>query len=82
MPDHSGFSLASLGTANRNVPRFTISLTVTDSQTGAVIKDYTGANAITFPDDLGTILPNASEKMEFIRYISSYLIQKKLENVP
>lgn len=50
MPDLQQFSVARNGTATlTNAPRWTISFQVCDSQTGAVIRDFTGANSFTFP---------------------------------
>lgn len=77
MPDLQKFLLTSLTNATVNVPRFRIECELTDSQTGAVILDLTGANAIIFPTDLGTILPTAAEKREFVEMIAHYLVRKK-----
>lgn len=77
MPDLQEFSITLLTNATVNVPRFRIECVITDSQTGAVLQDLTGANAIVFPTDLGTIFPTAAEKREFIDQLAHYLIRKK-----
>ena len=55
MPDFKNFSIAALSTANVSVPRFTISVQVVNSQTGALITDLTGANALAFPGVLTSL---------------------------
>lgn len=77
MPDLQNFSITPLSNASVNVPRFRIECQITNSQTGAVINDYTGANAIIFPADLAAILPTAAERREFIDHLAHYLIRKK-----
>jgi len=77
MPDLQNFSITALTNATVNVPRFRIECQITDSQTGAVLQDLTGANAIIFPTDLGTILPTAQEKRDFVDHLAHYLVRKK-----
>lgn len=77
MPDMQDFLITSMTSANVNVPRFRIECQITDSQTGAVLQDLTGANAIVFPTDLGAIFPTAAEKREFIDTLAHYLVRKK-----
>lgn len=77
MPDLQNFSITPLSNASVNVPRFRIECVITDSQTGAVILDLTGASAIVFPTDLGSIFPTAAERREFIDHLAHYLIRKK-----
>lgn len=55
MPDFQSFSITRLANQNMSVPRWSVSVQVTDSQTGAVIRDLTGANAIVFPTVLGSL---------------------------
>ncbi len=54
MADFQNFKLTHLANASRSVPRMQIELQVCDSQTGEVEQDFTGANAIMFPDVMGT----------------------------
>jgi hypothetical protein len=50
MPDLQQFSVTRAGTVSLpNVPTWTVSFQVTNSKTGAVIRDFTGANAFSFP---------------------------------
>ncbi len=52
MADFQNYA-ATPGTAvSITVPKYTISCQVTDSTTGAVLADYTGANALQFPSVL------------------------------
>lgn len=48
MPDLQQFSLTAQADASLTVARLTISGQVTDSATGAVLVDFTGANAVVF----------------------------------
>lgn len=78
MPDLQEFSVAPNGTATlNNFPRFTISAKITDSKTGAVLFDFTGANAIQFPGDLPTILNTAAERRAFVETIAHFLLHRK-----
>lgn len=77
MPDFQNFSITGLASASVNVPRFRVELQICDSQTGAVLLDYTGANAITFPNDLPTLFPTAAERLDFARDIAHLLVKKK-----
>ena len=50
MPDLQSFGVTRAGTVNlNNVPVWTVSFQVCDSTTGAVLRDFTGANAFSFP---------------------------------
>ena len=77
MPDLQSFSITPLANASVNVPRFRIECQITDSQTGAVLQDLTGANAINFPTDLPTLFPTTAERREFIDQLAHYLVRKK-----
>lgn len=77
MPDLQQFTITPLSNASVTVPRFTISAQITNSKTGAVLFDFTGANVITFPADLPTLLPTAAERREFVEQIALYLLRKK-----
>lgn len=75
MPDLQNFTVTAQAAANINVPRFTISCTVTDSQTGAVLADFTGANAITFPGVLTTL--TAQQRRDLLDLIVTKIIFQK-----
>lgn len=48
MPDFQQFRLAAQADSNLTVARITIEGQITDSKTGAVLFDFTGANAVVF----------------------------------
>lgn len=75
MADLQNFTITPLGNANVNVPRATISCTVTDSMTGAVIADFTGANVINWPGVISTL--TAAQRRELIDLIANYLVLVK-----
>ena len=63
------------GTAS--IPRFSIECRILDSQTGAVLQDFTGANAIVFPGELTTY--TAAERRQFVRMIARHMIRKRIK---
>lgn len=63
MPDLQNYSRTFLGAANVNVPRVQISAQVTDSTTGAVLADFTGANVILFPAVMSTLTQQQRQKV-------------------
>lgn len=76
MPDLQNFSVVRNGSATiNNAPRYTISCQVTNSQTGALIRNFTGANALTFPQVLGNL--TEAERVEMIELIANWLIDKR-----
>jgi hypothetical protein len=76
MPDLQNFDVSPLaGTVN--MPRFAIECRITDSATGAVIADFTGANAIVFPNELTGW--TAAERRQFVRIIARHLIRKRVQ---
>ncbi len=77
MPDYQQFSVTRIAPAAMTVPRWQIELKVTNSQTGAVIRDFTGANAIIFPNVLGTYTNAQQDRL--VELIVTYMIERKLE---
>ena len=75
MPDFQQFSVTRTTAASMTVPRWTIELKITDSQTGALLRDFTGANALSFPAILGQ-LTNAQQD-EFVFNAVEWLIRKR-----
>lgn len=75
MPDLQNFVITRGTAANLSVVRYTISGTVNDSKTGAVLLDFTGANAVSFPAVLGNL--TAAERDELIQLIALWLLQKR-----
>jgi len=50
VPDLQNYSVDRAGTVSLpNVPTWTVSFKVCNSKTGAVLRDFTGANAFSFP---------------------------------
>ena len=77
MPDLQNFSITNLSATNVNMPRFRIECQVTDSQTGAVLVDLTGASAIIFPHDLPSLFTTTEDRREFVRDLAHILIRQK-----
>ena len=74
MPDFQGFSIVRNGTASLpNAPTWNIQGKITDSQTGDVLHDFTGANTIKFPQVLGN-LTNAQQD-RFVQEVVQMLIR-------
>lgn len=78
MPDLQNFSIVKINNANINSPRYTIACTVNNSNTGALIRDFTGANALTFPTVLGNL--TEAERVEMIELIANWLIDKRSQS--
>ena len=79
MPDLQNFTVTAIGSASVNVPRFTISGQITDSRTGAVLRDFTGANAITFPNVLGTL--TAAQRLKVLDLLAEALLRRIFEGL-
>lgn len=76
MPDYQQFSIARTGPQQMTVPTWSINLLVTDSKTGATIFNFTGANALSFPQVLGTL--TTAQQDEFVRRVMQMLISWKI----
>lgn len=76
MPDLQNFAVTKLSNQTiNNAPRYQISCTVNNSSTGALIRDFTGANALIFPQVLATL--SEAERVEMIQLISNWLIDNR-----
>lgn len=76
MPDLQNFSVTRAGTVSLpNVPTWKIAFQVCDSTTGAVIRDFTGANAFNFPQVFAQF--SAADQDEIVAQITTMLIRKK-----
>lgn len=75
MADLQALSVTALGSASVNVPRATISALVTDSQTGAILADFTGANAIAFPAVLAQL--TAAQRRDLIDLVVPWLVRTR-----
>lgn len=65
MPDLQQFAVTRTGsTVNANVPEYLISGVLCDSQSGAVLHDFSGANGIRFPQ-IWASLTNAQQDAAF-----------------
>lgn len=74
MPDIQQFSITPLASANVTVPRASISAQVT-TDAGAVLFDFTGANAIVFPLVIASL--SAADRLDLARYVAIWLIRNK-----
>ena len=76
MPDLRNFTVTKLANQTiNNAPRYQIACTVHDSSTGALLKDFTGANAHTFPQILGTL--TEAERVELLHVIAQWIIDNR-----
>lgn len=75
MADIQNFLITPLTNANINVPRARIEATVNDSNTGTILADFTGVNALIWPGVVSTL--SAEERRELVDIIAIWLIHKK-----
>lgn len=75
MPDFQNFSITRGNNANVNIPTWTISGRITNSQTGATIQDFTGGNVIRFPQVLGNL--TTAQQNEFVSEVIQMLIRRR-----
>jgi hypothetical protein len=74
MADLQAFKITPLASASVNVPRAQIEARVVDSQSGALIADLTGANALVFPAVLTTL--SAADRLELAQLIAHWLVRR------
>ena len=75
MPDFQNLVITDLPDASLTVNRFRIEVRVTDSQTGALLQDFTGPNALTFPGVLATL--TARQRRTILRGLVRQIILMK-----
>jgi len=75
MPDIQQLVITDLADITATVPRFQISCQVRDSQTNALLNDFTGANTFNFPGVLTTL--TAQQKKSLLRGLVRRIIQMK-----
>ena len=75
MPDLTDFSITPQGSSSVTVPRATIAGKLVDSQTGILLADFTGANAIQFPSVLATL--SVAQRKDIIDLIATLIINQK-----
>lgn len=80
MADLQKFAVTRNGTVNvPNCPQWKIEFQITDSKTGAVLRDFTGANALSFPQVLAQF--SQADQDELIAEWVVGLIRKKAPDV-
>lgn len=73
MPDLTNYSITRSGnTIAANIPEFVISGQLVNSQSGALIADFSGANAIRFPQVWATL--TVAQRQTLIEKIARDLI--------
>lgn len=75
MADFQNYAITPRSSVNVNLPRLEIEVQITDSNTGVVQFDFTGANSIMFPQYMTNL--TADERRDFAQYIASWLIRHK-----
>ena len=75
MPDFQNFSITRGNNVSLSVPVWTIEGKITNSQNGSVIQDFTGANAVKFPQILGQL--TIDQQNQFVEEIIQILIHRK-----
>ncbi len=77
MPDLLDFAVARAGTASLTVPVYDISCRIVDSEDHSIVlRDFTGANRLRFPQVLGQI--PAGRRDDFLLYIAQWLIDERM----
>ena len=73
MPDFTNYSVVRNGTVSLpNTPQWKVELKIANSQTGEVTHDFTGANALFFPQILGQL--TAAQQDAFVERVVQMLI--------
>ena len=76
MPDLLDFDITPLGAVSVSVPRASIEARVVDSSDQSIVlADFTGANAIVFPQVILTLTP--AQRLQMARLLAMWLIRLK-----
>ncbi len=75
MPDYTDFLVTRQPPSSITMPTWRIELRVVDAA-GTVIRDFTGVNALTFPNVLATL--TTAEQQDLVERIAHELIQRRL----
>jgi len=75
MADINGLTVTALGAAAVTMPRFQIECVLTNPRTGAIVADFTGANAVLFPAVLGNL--TAAQRREFLDMVLSWMLHTR-----
>jgi len=74
VPDLQGYSVTRTGnTITRAIPEFAIEGQVCDSRSGAVLADFSGANAIRFPQVWASL--TVGQRQQLVEKIARDLVQ-------
>ena len=80
MPDLLNHKITRLANVSVSLPRWQIEGTLVDSQTQTqVLADFTGANAIVFPQILTTL--TVADREEMVQMLVQWVLQKKYPGV-
>lgn len=80
MPDLQSFSVVRSGTVSLpSVPTWSIQFKVCNSQTGAVIQDFTGVNGFSFPQVFAQF--SAADQDDLVSRWVMDMIRKKAPNL-
>ncbi len=75
MPDYTDFVVSKQAASSITMPTWRIELRVVNAD-GTVLRDFTGANALTFPNVLSTL--TTAEQQDLVERIAHELIQRRL----
>jgi hypothetical protein len=75
MPDLQNYSITKSGSKSVSLPIYTISGMVNDSQTGALLADFSGAKSIVFPDVWATL--TVAQRDDLIASMARTFVQIK-----
>lgn len=75
MPDLKNLTITAGGTVTPTLQQFTVSVQVTNSQTGAVLADFTGANVLVWPNVLATL--TVTQRRELIERVMWDVIRRR-----
>jgi len=76
MPDLLNFSITRLANASINIPRWSVEGKIVDSKNQAqVLQDFTGANAVIFPNVLSNL--TAAQQDVWVEKVVTELILKR-----
>lgn len=75
MADRQQFTVTLGNNVNVAMPSAVIAGKITDSTSGAVLSDFTGANAIQFPQIVSTL--TAAQKRQLVDLLVDFLVNVK-----
>lgn len=75
MPDLKNFSVIRAANKTLTVPTWDIAGQLIDSQTGALLQDFSGANAVAFPQILGNL--TVAQQNDFVTTVVRDLLRMR-----